>query len=125
MSGFEGYSPALVGGGDYLYSGVLLRVFAGDRDAGVSGTVVPNYQLKVGVGLGENAFYGGAEVLFSIVGGGNDGDWGCHGGMESSWRAIELEVKCFDVLCGSLQASFMVKSDVSSCWEQLIVFRTT
>jgi len=29
---------------------------------------------KVGVGLGEDAFYGGAEVLFSVVGGGNDGD---------------------------------------------------
>jgi len=63
-----------VGGGYYLNSRVLLRVFAGDRDAGVGGTVVPNYQFKVGVGLGEGAFYGGAEVLFSVVGGGDDGD---------------------------------------------------
>jgi hypothetical protein len=74
MSGLQGNSSALVGGSYYLNSRVLLRVFAGDGETGVGGTVVPNYQFKVGVGLGENAFYGGAEVLFSVVGGGDNGD---------------------------------------------------
>ena len=74
MTGFEGNSSALVGGGYYLNSRVLLRVFAGDSETGVRGTVVPNYEFKVAVCLGENAFYGSAEVFFSVVGGGNDGD---------------------------------------------------
>lgn len=96
MSGFEGYSSALVGGGDYLNSRVLLCVFAGDGEARVDRAVVPNYQFKVGVGLGENAFYGGAEVLRSVVGGGNYGDWGGHWGFLSR-RAIALSVNSFDV----------------------------
>jgi hypothetical protein len=74
VSGFESNSSALMGGGDYLNSGVLLCVFARDGETGVGGTVVPNYEFKVGVSLGENAFYGSAEVLFSVVGGGDNGD---------------------------------------------------
>ena len=74
MSGFESNSSALVGGGYYLNPRVLLCVFAGDGEARIGGTVVPNYEFKVGIFLGENAFYGGAEVLFSVVGGGDNGD---------------------------------------------------
>jgi len=87
MSGFEGDSSALVGGGDYLNSRVLLCVFAGDGEAGVDRAIVPNYQFKVGVGLGENAISGGAEVLFSVVGGGNNGDWGGHWGFPGRRRS--------------------------------------
>jgi hypothetical protein len=57
-----------------LNSRVLLCIFARDGETGVGGTVVPNYEFKVGVSLGENDFYGSAEVFFSVVGGGNDGD---------------------------------------------------
>jgi len=57
-----------------LNSRVLLCIFARDGETGVGGTVVPNYEFKVGVSLGENAFYGSTEVFFSVVGGGNDGD---------------------------------------------------
>jgi len=107
VSGFEGDSSALVGGRDYLNSRVLLCVFAGDGEALVDRAIVPNYQFKVGVGLGENAISGGAEVLFSVVGGGNYGDWRGHWGFLRRRRSIALSVNSFDVFVREFSGKFL------------------
>jgi hypothetical protein len=56
--------------------------------------------------LGEGAFYGGAEVLFSVVGGGDDGDWGGHWGFPSRRRSIALSVNSFDVFVREFAGKF-------------------
>jgi len=56
--------------------------------------------------LGENAFYSGAEVLFSVVGGGNDRDWGGHWGFPSHRRSIALSVNSFDVFVREFAGKF-------------------
>jgi hypothetical protein len=65
-------------GGEGLDSGVVFGVAAGYIERVVCGTVVPNYEFKIGIGLSENAFYGGFEIAFSVVDS-HDNGYGSHG----------------------------------------------
>ncbi len=63
-------------GGDDADAGVLGGVVIADFEGVVGGAVVPEDEFEVGVGLGEDGFDGVGEVVFAVVEGGDEGDFG-------------------------------------------------
>jgi hypothetical protein len=69
-------------GGDDADAIVLGGVMVADFEGVVGRAVVPEDEFEVGVGLGEDGFYGVGEVVFAVVNGGDKGDFGmCGYGM--------------------------------------------
>lgn len=72
----NGGASALVSGGDDADTIVLGGIMIADFKGVVGGAVVPEDQFEVGVGLGEDGFDRFGEVVFAVVDGGDQGDFG-------------------------------------------------
>ncbi len=82
----HGGATALVWGGDDADTGVLGGVMVADFEGVVGGAVVPEDEFEVWVGLGEDGFDRVGEVVFAVVEGGDEGDFGGVGvGGEGDW----------------------------------------
>ncbi|MEP1061816.1 hypothetical protein NDI38_25935 [Stenomitos frigidus AS-A4] len=75
---FECRRKPLMRGGNHAKAIVLCRVILGDHEGTIGGAVVPQHVLKVALGLCQDAFDRGSEILLTIVDGSNECDRNAH-----------------------------------------------
>lgn len=72
----DGWASALMGGWDDADAIVLVSIVLADFEAVVGGAVVPEDEFEGLVGLGEDGFDRLWEVVFAVIDGGDEGDFG-------------------------------------------------